>query len=70
MKINTNKKGAAIMNQISSVCEPKQRMRIPKARSAPRALRREVENMLRDVAFVLAQTARVRDAILRDRGEK
>ena len=38
---------------------------IPRRLAAP-TLRKEVHNMLRDVAFVLAQTRRVRDEMLQE----
>ena len=58
------------MTRTPTLCQPENFVRMPKSRRAAPPLRREVENMLRDVAFVLAQTARVRDAILEERGPK
>ena len=54
------------MSQVLSICEPAffpRASRSRKARSNSRALRQEVDNMLRDVAFVLAQTRRIRESI-------
>jgi hypothetical protein len=40
--------------------------RMSKPRSESRHLRRDVDNMLRDVAFVLKHTQRIRDEILHE----
>lgn len=58
------------MNEGYTVLEPPAPSPAPKTRPASHELRREVHNMLRDVAFVLAQTHRVRDEILREQPSK
>ncbi len=54
------------MNEIATVLEPVVPPRATKSRQTGHELRREVHNMLRDVAFVLAQTHRVREEILHE----
>jgi hypothetical protein len=56
----------ASMNEIATVLEPVVPPRAAKSRQPGHELRREVHNMLRDVAFVLAQTHRVREEILHE----
>jgi len=58
------------MIEAIAVCERESTPRSRKTRPASRHLRREVDNMLRDVAFVLAQTRRVREAILTEQNDK
>ncbi len=61
------------MSQVLTICEPAFLPRVSrssKSHSTRRALRQEVDNMLRDVAFVLAQTRRIREAIDDEHSEK
>jgi sensor histidine kinase regulating citrate/malate metabolism len=59
-----------VMTETMSVMEPVTAPRAPKSRTQSHQLRKEVHNMLRDVAFVLAQTRRVREEILKEQQSK
>ena len=55
------------MNETLSTLEPAVLLRFRKNRKVSHELRKEVHDMLRDVAFVLEQTRRVREEILEER---